>query len=98
MIAIQNEAKEKLVSLNLENSVDLWEKKPLLEALIIVCDAIIIWAKRHADLAREMAKKETDLARKYELLDIAEICDRGPAYPAANFREAVQSQWFAQMF
>ncbi|MDE6735675.1 MAG: glycyl radical protein, partial [Desulfovibrio sp.] len=98
MLAIQQEAKDKLATLDLNNSVDLWEKKPFLEAMIIVCDAIMIWARRHADLARNMAANETDPKRKQELLEIAEVCDRVPAYPARTFREAVQSQWFVQMF
>ena len=95
---IQNEARERLSRLDLNNSVDLWEKKPFLDAMVIVCDAIMIWAKRHADLARDMAAKEEDAKRKAELLQIAEICDRVPALPARNFREAVQCQWFVQMF
>jgi formate C-acetyltransferase len=97
-IDLQNESRAKLAALDLNNSVDLWEKKPFLEAMITVCDAVMIWAKRHADLAREMAAKEADPTRKTELMRIAEICDRVPAHPARNFREAMQSQWFVQMF
>lgn len=97
-IDIQNEAKAKMAALDLNNSVDLWEKKPFLEAMIIVCDAIMIWAKRHAGLARDLAAKEADPKRKAELLQIAETCDRVPAYPARTFREAMQCQWFVQMF
>ena len=95
---IQNEAKEKLAALDLTNSVDIWEKKPFLEAMIIVCDAIMIWAKRHAQLARDTAAGESDPKRREELLRMAEICDHVPALPARNFREAMQCQWFVQMF
>lgn len=97
-IDIQNEAKAKLAALDLENSVDLWDKKPFLEAMIIVCDAIMIWSKRHAGLARELAAQESDPKRKAELTRMAEICDHVPAHPARNFREAMQCQWFVQMF
>ena len=97
-IDIQNEAKAKLAGLDLTNSVDIWEKKPFLEAMIIVCDAIMIWAKRHAQLARDTAAATSDPVRKQELLRMADICERVPAYPARNFREAVQCQWFVQMF
>lgn len=89
-IDIQNEAKAKLAGLDLTNSVDIWEKKPFLEAMIIVCDAIMIWAKRHAQLARDTAAATSDPVRKQELLRMADICERVPAYPARNFREAVQ--------
>ena len=97
-IDIQNEARERLANLDLTNSTDLWEKKPFYDAMIIVCDAIMIWAKRHADLARDLAAKETDPKRKAELLEIAEVCERVPAYPARTFREAMQCQWFVQLF
>ena len=33
-----------------------------------------------------------------KLLQIAETCDRVPAYPARTFREAMQCQWFVQLF
>lgn len=92
-IDIQNEAKEKLTQVK----GDL-EKENFLEAMIIVCDAIMIWSKRHVELARGLANVEKDKTRKAELLKIAEICDHVPANPARNFREAMQCQWFVQMF
>ena len=97
-IDLQNEAKAKLAALDLTNSRDLWDKKPFLEAMIIVCDAVMIWAERHVALARKLAAEEGDLKRKAELLRIAEICSHVPAHPARNFREAMQCQWFVQMF
>lgn len=97
-IDIRNEAEAKLAALDLNNTVDLWDKKPFLEAMVIVCDAIMIWVKRHVELARRMAAKEKDEQRKAELLEIAEICERVPAHPARTFREAVQCQWFVQLF
>ena len=97
-IDIQNEAKERLAALDLSNSTDLWDKKPFYEAMIIVCDAIMIWSRRHADLARKLAAEEADEVRKAELLRMADICEWVPAHPARNFREAVQCQWFVQMF
>ena len=95
---LQNEAKAKLAALDMTNSRDVWDKKPFLQAMIIVCDAVMIWARRHVELARHMAAEEGDLRRKAELLRIAEICSRVPALPARNFREAMQCQWFVQMF
>ena len=97
-IDLQNEAKAKLAALDMTNSKDMWDKKPFLEAMIIVCDAVMIWAHRHVELARKLAAEESDAKRKAELLQIAEICERVPAHPARNFREAVQCQWFVQMF
>lgn len=98
MLDIQREARERLAGLDPASPVQNWEKRPFLEAMIIVCDAVMIWAKRHAALARELADKASSPERKAELLRMAEICEHVPAYPARDFREAVQSQWFVQMF
>ncbi|AFL98832.1 MULTISPECIES: glycyl radical protein [Desulfitobacterium] len=95
---IKEEAQEKLANLDPMSPVDNMEKKPFLEAVIITCDAIVLWANRHAQLAADYAKKERDPQRKQELLGIAERCAWVPENPARNFREAVQSQWFVQMF
>lgn len=65
-----------------------------LEAMIIAMEAMITFAHRHADLAREMAAKETNETRKKELLKIAEVCDWVPANPARTFWEALQTHWF----
>ncbi len=95
---IKREALERLDALDPLSPVAEVEKKPFLEAVVTVCDAIITWARRHAYAARAKADKETNPARKRELLLMAEICERVPEHPARNFREAVQSQWFIQMF
>lgn len=96
--AIKEEAIAKLEALDPLSPVANVDKRTFLEAIINVCDAIVIWAKRHAKLAAEMAEKETDAQRKAELEKIAEICSWVPENPARNFHEAVQAQWFTQMF
>ena len=98
MLGIQADAKKRLEALNDDSPVESWDKKPFYEAMIIVCDAFMIWSKRHAQLARDLAAKESNPTRKAELLQMAEICEHVPANPARNFREAIQSQWFVQMF
>jgi formate C-acetyltransferase len=95
---IREEAEERLQALDPLSPVDNLERKPFLEAILIVCNAIVLWAKRHARLAAEMAARENDPQRKAELLEIARICDKVPEHPAATFWEAMQSQWFVQMF
>ena len=95
---IKAEALEMLSALDPLSPVDNVDKKPFLEGIVIVCDAIIIWARRHARLARERAEQETDMNRKLELFKMADICERVPEHPASSFHEAVQSQWFTQMF
>ena len=95
---IRREAQEKLSRLDEYSPNDYTEKKPFLEATIITCDAIILWANRHAELAEKLAESESDSVRKAELECIAETCRRVPEYPPRTFYEAMQSQWFTQMF
>lgn len=95
---IKREAQEKLAALDPLSPKDNCEKKPFLEAVILVSEAIVLWAKRHAVLAREMAATETDPVRKAELIRMAENAERVPGEPARDFWEACQSQWFTQMF
>ncbi|MEJ5359560.1 MAG: glycyl radical protein [Desulfobacterales bacterium] len=95
---IRKEAEERLAALDPLSPLDNTEKKPFLEAVVILCDAIILWAKRHARLAAELAAREQDPQRKAELAEIARICERVPENPATTFHEAMQSQWFTQMF
>ncbi len=92
----KQEAEEKLASLDPLNPKDKLEKEPFLKAVILVCDAIVEFAKRYAELARSMAKDEADEERKRELLNIAEVCEWVPENPARTFHEAVQSQWLIQ--
>lgn len=65
-----------------------------LKAMDIVCDAILIYAKRYAEKLEEMAKKEKNESRKEELKKMAEICKRVPANAPENFWEALQHYWF----
>lgn len=95
---IRKEAEERLAALDQQNPIDILEKVPFLEAVIHVCDAIICLSKRYAAHAADMAEKENDEQRKKELLEISEICNWVPENPARSFHEAVQAQWFTQMF
>ncbi len=93
---LREEAQAKLAAL--KHPTDLVEKKPFLEAVIMTCDAMTIWAQRYASLATEMAAGESDEQRRRELIEIAEACAWVPENPARNFREALQAQWFTQMY
>ncbi len=95
---IKAEAQAKIDALDPANPVDQVDKRSFLEAVITVSDAIILWANRYADAAAEAAKKCADPKRKAELEKMAAIARKVPAEPATNFYEAVQSQWFVQMF
>ncbi|MFC2060095.1 glycyl radical protein [Chloroflexota bacterium] len=88
--------REKLRSKMVMNEHEI-NKNIFLQAAAIACQAVISWAKRYAELARQLAKDETDTTRKSELERIAEVCEHVPANPARNFYEAVQSFYFANL-
>ena len=67
------------------------------EASLIVMRAIIRFAHRYAELAREMAAKEKNETRKAELIAIAETCEWVPEHPARNLREAIQCHFFCHI-
>ncbi|UCH29505.1 MAG: hypothetical protein JSV06_00355 [Myxococcales bacterium] len=94
--SIRNEVAERLAALDPFDTAAWVEKRPFLEAVEIVCDAMVAFAHRYAELARSMAGSEPREERRRELLEIAEICERVPEHPARTFHEAVQSQWFVQ--
>jgi formate C-acetyltransferase len=63
----------------------------------ISCDAAILFAERHADLAEKMADEETDPQRKAELLKIASVCRHVPAHAPRDVQEAIQMYWFVHL-
>lgn len=96
--AIKKEAQDALDSLDEFDPKDTVDKAEFYESIVIVCDAIILWAKRHGDEALRLAELEDNENRKNELLEISRICYKVPAKPAETFYEALQAQWFIQMF
>ena len=68
-----------------------------LDAMEIVCDAMIRFAERYADLARAMAAETKSATRRAELLEIAETCSWVPAHAPRTFREALQMYWFVHL-
>ena len=75
-------------------------KSEQLRAMDICAEAICIFARRHADLARDMASQaelDGDADRARELLRIAEICSWVPENPPRDFWEALQAYWFVHL-
>lgn len=97
-LAIKEQAADAISRLDDMNPEDTIDKKAFYEAVQITCDAIILWAHRHSVEAKRLADLERDPSRKAELLEIARITEKVPKYPAESFYEALQSQYFIQMF
>ncbi len=72
-------------------------QRTFLEALLLLCEATIDFARRYAALARAMAQETHDPRRREELLHMAGVCEWVPAKPARTFWEALQSFWFVQL-
>lgn len=73
------------------------DKTSYYKALLIVIDAVVVFARRHGDEAERMAESCRDTARRQELLQIARNCRRVPEYPPETFWEALQSFWFVHL-
>ena len=72
------------------------DKYHFYHAILIVIEAVKIYANRFSILAKQLAETSSG-SRKEELLEMSRICSRVPYYPAENFREAIQSVWFIQL-
>jgi formate C-acetyltransferase len=88
---------EAVARLDFLTDADAYRKRETLKAFDIACDAIIMFAGRHAALARERATAEPDAPRRAELLGIAEVCSHIPARPPRTFHEALQYYWFCHL-
>lgn len=92
MIDIQNEAKAHLEELDYENPEDI-EKIYFYKSIIDTTEGVMIYARRMADYAEELAAKETNPKRKAELLKISEVNRKVPAHKPDTFWEAIQAVW-----
>ncbi len=94
---IGKEVEEKIARLDLTRPEEI-EKMLFYRAALICGDALVDYARRHAELAGKMAASEKKEDRRNELLQIARNCERVPAQPAGNFFEALQAFWFTHLF
>ena len=97
MLDYKREIAANLASLDYLNDPEATDKSEEWKAMDISCDAVILFAERHAALAEEMAASETDTTRKTELLKIAEVCRWVPANAPRNLWEAIQMYWFVHL-
>jgi trans-4-hydroxy-L-proline dehydratase len=74
-----------------------YDRLEALRSFDLACDAVLVFAERHAVLAREKAAQESSPERRAEWLRIAEVCSRVPAHVPRDFWEALQSYWFCHL-
>ncbi len=97
MLDFKQRIAEKRKALDFLNDPEAYNKSQQYQAMDICADAVIAFAKRHADVARRLAKQETDPARKAELEKIVDVCDHVPAHAPRDFHEALQAYWFVHL-
>ena len=68
-----------------------------LQAMLVCAEAIVRFARRHAERAVELTSRERDARRRDELLRIAAVCTQVPARAPRDFWEAVQAYWFVHL-
>ena len=84
-------------ALDVQRDPEALDRREQLLAMDAACEALVLFAGRHAALARERAAVESDPARRVELLKIADVCRRVPAEPPRDFHEALQMYWFCHL-
>ena len=89
--------KEGLQSLDYLNDPEAYNKGEELKAMSICADAIIRFAERYAEKAREITERESDPDRRKELQRIVDVCSHVPKYAPRDFWEAIQSYWFVHL-
>ena len=97
MLDFKKQIQDEIEKLDFLIDPEATDKKEQLSGMSISCDAAIVFAERHADLAAKLASKERDTQRKNELLKIAEVCRWVPANAPRNFYEAIQMYWFVHL-
>ncbi|MHC1703293.1 MAG: trans-4-hydroxy-L-proline dehydratase [Tenuifilaceae bacterium] len=97
MLDFKKEIAENLAKIDYLNDTEATDKAEQWKAMEISCDAVIVFAERHAELAEKLAKTETNPQRAKELLKIAEVCRWVPAQAPRNLWEAIQMYWFVHL-
>jgi len=97
MLDFKNEIEAYISKLDFLNDPEATDKLEELKAMDISCDAVIVFAERHADLAEKMAETENSPQRVKELQKIAKVCRRIPANAPQNLWEATQMYWFVHL-
>lgn len=97
LLDVKARIEKKISELDYIYDPEATDKQQELEAMAISCDAAILFAERHAELAEKMAAKETNPQRKAELEKIADVCHWVPAHAPRDLWEAIQMYWFVHL-
>ncbi len=93
----QQDIERSLGQLDYLGDPQAYAKEQELRAMHICAGALVRFAERHAEQARELARHEIDPDRKQELERIGAVCTQVPAHAPRNFWEALQYYWFVHL-
>lgn len=88
------EAEARLAEIDRTVPLDYIDQKEFLQAVILSLRAVIAYARRYAEKARQKAAESTNPEDRERLETIARICDRVPEHPPETLHEALQSFFF----
>lgn len=94
---LKKEIADAVALLDFRNDPLAYDRNEELKAMEIACDAIIMYAGRHADTLDTLAAAEKDDRRRRELEQMAAICRRVPAHAPRTFHEMLQHYWFIHL-
>jgi len=97
MLDFKEDIKKSLDNLDFEKDPAALHKKEELTAMGIAADALMMYARRHAEKAGELLRTETRPERKAELEKIIETCSHVPGHAPRDFQEALQYYWFVHL-
>jgi len=96
-LAVKEEICEAIEALDFFTDSLAYEKMEELRAMNITCDAIMMYANRHADELDKLAAEEKNTERKGELIKMAAVCRQVPANAPETVHEMLQHYWFIHL-
>ncbi len=94
---LKSEIADAVAALDFSNDPQAYERAEELKGMDIACDAIIMFAGRHAEKLEAMAATEKEDGRRVELQRMAAICRRVPAHAPETLHEMLQHYWFIHL-
>lgn len=91
------EINEVISDLDFLNDKEAYDKRAQLEGMRISCEAVIVYGRRYAEYAEELAGKETDPEKKKDYEFIAANCRIVPENKPETFAQALQMYWFVHI-
>lgn len=97
LLDMQRDIEAARQGLDFAHDPQAYARQEQLRAMHLCAGALIRFAERHAERARELAAWEPDGQRRAELERIAAVCTHVPAHAPRDLWEALQYYWFVHL-